>query len=97
MTAQEFQQSEARRVRLAEILDDPVFKEAVAVLENEQKPRGDLALFQSLEVSAHRYHQFAGMTYFTDGLKRLSNPVKRVAAPRGKQLRTLQNEETSSP
>ena len=89
LSAVNFQKDGAKRSRLMVILRDPVFREAHAILKDELEPRGDLAVFLGNEtVSAHRYHQFAGMNYLVDGLKRLSKePVERKIL-RGKTLTT---------
>lgn len=88
-SADDFKKDGAKRNRLLTLLRDPVFREAVAILEDELKPRGDLAIFLGNEtVSAHRYHQQAGMTYLTDGLRRLTKEYRKPVVLRGKQLTT---------
>jgi len=88
-SAPEFQKDGAKRNRLLAILRDPVFREAVAILEDEMKPRGDLAIFlKKPKVAAARFHQQAGLTYLTDGFRRLATEPKTPKAPQPKRLTT---------
>lgn len=85
----DFQKNAAKRAKLNEILDDPVFREAVQILKTEIEPRGDLPLFMGNDtLSANRYHQFAGFNYLTDGLERLSLEHQAPKVIPGKRLST---------
>lgn len=88
-SASGFQKDGAKRSRLIAILSDPVFREAAAILKDEIEPRGDLKIFlESETVSAHRYHQFAGLNYLLDGFRRLTKEHQEVKIPQGKRLTT---------
>jgi hypothetical protein len=88
MTATEFTRDEDKRNKLAKLLKDPVLREALEILESEVEPRTDLPVtLASDTVSAHRYHQFAGVYHVTKGLVRLTKKVKEVKIPQPKKLR----------
>lgn len=88
MTAIEFTKDEDKRNKLAKLLKDPVLKEALEILESEVEPRTDLPVTLASEtVSAHRYHQFAGVYHVTKGLARLTRQTKEIKVPQPKQLR----------
>lgn len=82
-----FQKDAAKRMKLMAILRDPVFREAMAILEDEIRPRGDLAIFlKKPEVAAARFHQQAGLIYLTDGFRRLTKEPQVHKVPQGKSL-----------
>lgn len=79
MNATEFRNSEALRTRLAEVLNDPVLKQALAILAEEAEPAttADAETNQVLAIS--RFHRAAGANGVLRGLDRLTkaNPEQK--------------------
>jgi hypothetical protein len=72
MNAEQFQNSEERRARLYEIITDPVFAQAIAVLIDELNPDRANDGVPSPVVAAARFQQIAGATHVRRGLDRLT-------------------------
>lgn len=97
-SAKEFQKNGDKRNWLLAILRHPYFREAEAILKDEQEPRADLPIFLTdPTVCSHRFHQRAGLNYFIDGLKRLTKLPVEVKIPQPKRLSTLADLEKSKP
>ncbi len=77
MTGKEFNENEANRARLAEILDDAVFKTAVEIALFESIPRAD-STAQAHEVTGNSLlQQLVGMRHLVEReLPRLAAPPK---------------------
>lgn len=86
MTPEEFQNDEARRNRLREILADETMIAALAILKDEKEPGVNGVTESNPTIAASRYHQVAGINHVLKGLERLTKPYQKPIALRGRQL-----------
>ena len=79
MTKKEFKSSEALRVELAVILENPALKEALAILRDDATPSKSkmppmMAGVHYDTTLAHQLHEFAGIQSVLKQLKELTVP-----------------------
>lgn len=85
-----FAKDPARRTRLAEILNDPVFREALDIAEDQMKPQAATQADAVPAIAASRFHQVAGANDLVKKLQNLTREPKKVKAPTTPRLaRTL--------
>jgi len=85
MTQSEFQKDGKLRAKLAEILNDPTFHTAVAVIREAREPRAGL-IDRDPVTKAAMFDQRAGMNAFLSDLQGLTQEFKERREPRVKEL-----------
>lgn len=75
-----------RRNRLAALLLDPVFREAIDIVEDQMAPKTGLQSDAVPAIAAARFHQVAGAKDLLDKLKTLTREPKKETAPKVRRL-----------
>lgn len=85
-----FAKDAVRRNRLATVLLDPVFREALDIAEDQMAPKTGLQSDAVPAIAAARFHQVAGAKDLLDKLRTLTRePKKAVAAKSPRLAKTL--------
>jgi len=79
---QQFTQDAVRRDRLAAILADPVFTEAVALTKRKMEPKKGGSAEAATVIAASYFHQVAGANHLITELHDLTAPPVEKKTPR---------------